>query len=84
MPPKKKTSKPAISENAWDLVNSVTIEPKSDQIRFSLDGRIFTRTEILRMIHILEDLCELPEWSLPVEAPKIQSRAFTIIGKSKK
>ncbi len=51
---------------------------------YIVDGQEFTREEIKKMIEILSDLIETSAFEFPYRVPDLQSRAHTLLSKSKK
>lgn len=62
----------------------MTFEIKDREIVFLVDGQEYSRTEIKKMIEILTDLGEINDYEWPYRGPELQSRAHTLMGKSKK
>ncbi len=62
----------------------MTIEIKDREIVFLVDGQEYSRSEIKKMIEILTDLSQICDFEWPYRGPDLQSRAITLVGKSKK
>lgn len=51
---------------------------------FTFEGQTYSRGELKKLFEIVKDLSETNDYEWPYRGPDLQSRALTIIAKSKR
>lgn len=55
-----------------------------EQITIDIDGHEYSIADLRKLIAIATELAHMAEWELVPLGPGLQSRAFTLVGKSKR